>query len=131
MLDQTHEAGLTSWVESSNQSDSDFPIQNLPFGVFRTTPDAEARCGIAIGDYVFSPFLHADLFEGPGREAADACASSDLGPLIRLGRSRWSALRQQTSAILSAGSKHRERVEPSLLPRHSAEIQMPVGISNY
>ena len=42
---------LTSWVESANSADTDFPLNNLPYGVF-STDTLEPRCGVAIGDMV-------------------------------------------------------------------------------
>src|SRR6185437_14395556 len=56
MTDETHDARRQSWVASA-QGHSEFPLQNLPFGVFsppgRTAPDARARGGVAIGDMIF------------------------------------------------------------------------------
>ena len=52
-LNETHDAGLQSWVASANTGKSDFPIQNLPFAVFRRKAGNEAfRGGVAIGDQV-------------------------------------------------------------------------------
>ena len=51
MVDETHRADLVSWVESAQARDTDFPIQNLPLGCFRTAGRA-ARPGIAIGDSI-------------------------------------------------------------------------------
>jgi len=49
----THDPGLTSWGDCANRVDSDFPIQNLPFGVFRGEETYEAfRVGVAIGDQI-------------------------------------------------------------------------------
>jgi fumarylacetoacetase len=50
-LNETHDAALESWVESANRPDCDFPIQNLPFGVFRADGKGD-RIGTAIGDFV-------------------------------------------------------------------------------
>ena len=53
MLDETHDPSLRSWVESANDPASDFPIQNLPFGVFQRRGVAEsARVGVAIGNEI-------------------------------------------------------------------------------
>ena len=52
-LNETHDAGLQSWVASANTGKSDFPIQTLPFAVFRRKAGDEAfRGGVAIGDQV-------------------------------------------------------------------------------
>src|SRR5260370_8011572 len=55
VLDETHDAQVQSWVESANVADSDCPIQNLPFGVFRRqNAGSEARAGVAIGDPILA-----------------------------------------------------------------------------
>ena len=51
-LDETHDPARRSWVESANAPDSEFPVQNLPFGVFRPAADARPRVGVAIGDQI-------------------------------------------------------------------------------
>lgn len=90
-LDHTHDPGLRSWVESAN-GHADFPIQNLPLGVFTPPGGAVPRAGIAIGDHVLdleaaglhveAP-LRAHLAEGPRRalrHAACAILASDAAP---------------------------------------------------
>ena len=52
-LDQTHDDARTSWVESANLPASDFPLQNLPFGIFKTGTGLSPRVGVAIGSQVF------------------------------------------------------------------------------
>lgn len=52
IIDETHDAARTSWVASANDADTDFPIQNLPFGVFSDPADGVPRIGVAIGDQV-------------------------------------------------------------------------------
>ena len=70
MIDETHSPGRRSWVASANQH-ADFPIQNLPLGVF-TPMGGSTRGGIAIGDAIFdlAAALELGLFEGPATEAA-------------------------------------------------------------
>ena len=51
-LNETHDPARRSWVKAANESGCDFPIQNLPFGVFQA-PGREPRGGIAIGDKIF------------------------------------------------------------------------------
>src|SRR5208282_1809158 len=85
VLDETHDSKAQSWVESANAADSDFPIQNLPFGVFRRRDaGAAATVGVAIGDRI----LDLDEMQSEGllaeksvRLAANACASDSLNPL--------------------------------------------------
>jgi fumarylacetoacetase len=72
MIDETHDAGRISWVESADGHQV-FPIQNLPHGVF--SPDGEpARGGVAIGEKIFdlSAALEVGLFSGAALEAAQS-----------------------------------------------------------
>lgn len=136
-VNDTHDPHLRSWVKSANTGQADFPIQNLPFGVFkRTGYDDQARVGIAIGDQILDVAAcdEADLFEGEAAMAA-ACASSSLNKLMSLGPRRWSALRKAVSALLREGhseaERHRQIVEKHLVPMMEAEMLMPVEIGDY
>jgi fumarylacetoacetase len=51
-MDHPHNPSRRSWVESANGPATDFPIQNLPFGVFRRRGRLSARVGVAIGDQI-------------------------------------------------------------------------------
>ncbi|MBV8807935.1 MAG: hypothetical protein JO033_04615, partial [Acidobacteriaceae bacterium] len=66
MTDKTHDPALRSWVESANLLGCDFPIQNLPLGVFRTAENPQPRIGVAIGDFVLeaSPWLSGNNLNG-------------------------------------------------------------------
>ena len=99
LLNDTHDPKLTSWVVSANDNDSDFPVQNLPIGVFRKADsNQEFRGGVAIGDQILdiSKALDAGLLEGDGPEA---CKSSTLNQLMGLGHAQWSDLRNQLSRL--------------------------------
>ena len=100
MIDATHDPARTSWVASSN-GHSEFPIQNLPFGVF-STQGGRPRGGIAIGNAVFdiAAALEAGLFSGTSREAAEAAAGHTLNPLLALSAGARRALRQRVSDVL-------------------------------
>ena len=66
LLDATHDPALRSWVESANADDTDFPVQNLPFGRFHTADDPSPRMGIAIGTEVLDLKAVANtLQQGP------------------------------------------------------------------
>ena len=73
-LNQTHDLNATSWVETANRPGTDFPIQNLPFGVFRHIGSDELpRIGVAIGDKVLDmagPEMEG-FFEGDAARAAE------------------------------------------------------------
>src|SRR5579863_10574449 len=89
-IDETHDPKRQSWVESAN-GHADFPLQNLPLGVFsppgNNVPDARARGDIAIGDKIFDikAALRAGLFSGEAGIAARAASGGTLNPLLELG----------------------------------------------
>lgn len=137
-MNQTYDPGLRSWVASA-QEQTDFPIQNLPFGVFRRRGSRDpARVGIAIGNQVLdlaSCLATTAAFTGAGAQGAAACASPRLNPLMSLSRQHWSALRAQVSALLAADSPA-YRADPRigdrvLVPLSEAEMMLPAEIGDY
>src|ERR1700686_49988 len=111
-LNETHDPRLESWVASANAAGTDFPIQNLPLGVFRRAGSAEAfRGGVAIGDQILDlaaggkagPF-RAAIVGPPAAAAATAAAHPVLNELMAAGPQTWSALRLALSRVLRSGS---------------------------
>src|SRR5690349_10773368 len=100
MIDETHAPARRSWVASANQH-ADFPIQNLPFGIF-SPPGGKPRGGVAIGDEIFdlAAALEMGLFDGPAAKAAQAAAGSTLNPLFALGSEARIALRRRVGELL-------------------------------
>src|SRR5690242_533059 len=129
VLNETHDPARRSFVESANSPGTDFPIQNLPFGVFCLGPTDEPRVGVAIGDQIVDVAAAASLFDGPAAMAAQACRAPVLNPLMALGPSAWSALRLAVSRELAAGAN--PRLGPYLRPRGQAEMRMPVAFRNF
>lgn len=84
-VDETHDPARRSWVASAN-GHPDFPIQNLPLGVFRPA-GGRTRGGIAIGTQIFDigAALEAGLFPAEFHAAADAASGGTLNPLMTLG----------------------------------------------
>ncbi len=133
-MNATHAPTLTSWVRSA-QGHPEFPIQNLPFGVFRRrgTSDPPA-VGVAIGDQILDLTVSAEATGVPGEPFASACAQPKMNELMALGRSRWSELRHQVSALLADSSAFRRvpglerRV---LVPMSEAEMFVPADVGDY
>ncbi|HXW40841.1 MAG TPA: fumarylacetoacetase, partial [Xanthobacteraceae bacterium] len=92
-LNETHDFARRSFVESANAPGTDFPIQNLPFGVFRPGPGLPPRVGVAIGDQILDVAAAGSSFDGVAAEAARVCAAPRLNHLMALGPQAWSALR--------------------------------------
>ncbi|MGZ5261481.1 MAG: fumarylacetoacetate hydrolase family protein, partial [Burkholderiales bacterium] len=134
-LDETHNPAFTSWLACANDSNTDFPIQNLPFGVFRKRGSrAAARVGVAIGSYVLDVAAVGPdrAFEGVAAAAAAACSAPSLNALMELGRSHWTALRLSLAQLLRSGSPTRHEVPPEALVRlEDAELLLPASIGDY
>ncbi|MBX6330330.1 MAG: fumarylacetoacetase [Gemmatimonadaceae bacterium] len=135
-MNETHDPALRSWVESANVAGADFPIQNLPVGVFRRRGTSEAgRVGVAIGDAILdvAACLDAGLFTGEAREVAAACRVPALNALMALDASAMRALRDAVSRLLRVGGDARaERARASLLvPMAEAELQLPAQVGDY
>jgi len=90
MIDKTHDPALQSWVESANRPGCDFPIQNLPVGVFQVPEESRTRLGIAIGDFIL--------------DAGEWLAGDVLDGYVALSATQRRDLRQEWSNALEAGS---------------------------
>ena len=103
-LDETHDGKRRSWVASAN-GHRDFPIQNLPLGVFTPPGGGARRGGVAIGDSILdlsAPPVR-NLLSGEAAEAAQAAAGESLNRLFALGAGPRRALRRSLSALLADG----------------------------
>ena len=135
MIDETHDGKRGSWVATA-QGHTEFPIQNLPFGIF-SPAGGMPRGGVAIGDAIFDlpAGLEAGLFAGEAARAAEAAAGETLNPLMGLGRGPRLALRKRLSAVLSADNPERGKVEPmsTRLLHNAADCAMhlPAAIGSY
>jgi fumarylacetoacetase len=134
-VNQTHDPARTSWVASA-RGHADFPIQNLPLGIFRRrTSEKPATVGIAIGDQILDLAVCAATVGVPSGPTAEACAEPSLNHLMALGRQAWSALRSQASALLASESPAYRR-DPRigdriLVPMAEAELLVPARIGDY
>src|SRR5215468_2411156 len=111
-LNETHDPKRTSWVTSAN-GHVDFPIQNLPLGIFPPAGGSERRAGIAIGDMILdiASANEAGLFAGPARDAAEVASSGLLNNLFAAGPNARRALRAAAFQILDAKGSDRKRIE--------------------
>lgn len=131
---KTHCAELTSWVESANVDNCDFPIQNLPFAIFRRAGSNEAfRGGVAIGDQVvdLAALAKADFINGDAKVALAVCDRPQLNDLMALTPTHWSALRLALSEALTTGSAVQQTVSQCLLAQAEVEYDLPCVIGDY
>lgn len=134
LLDATHDPALESWVESANDPRGDFPIQNLPFGIFRRRGSDEPwRAGVAIGDRILdlARVQEDAAFTGAARVPLAACAAAELNDLMALGPPAWAALRTALSRALARGSAAASRLGAALVPQSEAEHRAPARIGDY
>ncbi|MSV35345.1 MAG: fumarylacetoacetase [Bryobacterales bacterium] len=120
-----------SWVESAHDPDTDFPLENLPYGVFEAS--LGPRIGNAIGDQILDLKACADagLLDALDQRTVAACGCEALNALMALGRTHWSALRERVTELLTAGSAEQDKVESLLVPMQSARMRLPAVIGDY
>ena len=133
-LDATHDPKLRSWVDTANLPDTDFPIQNLPYGRFRRSAGTEPwRIGVAIGDHV----LDLNLAAGAGHWSAEvevmlaSLALGDLNVLMARSAAARATLRGALSAALAAGSPQQEALDRALVPQAEVQMTLPCAIGDY
>lgn len=124
---------VKSWLVSANDPGSDFPIQNLPYGVFRHR--GQTHIGIAIGDQILD--LHVctcrDLLRGLSEDTQHACKSETLNELMELGSEAWSALRKRATTLLDERTSEEASLHAAaaLVPLRDVAMQLPVQIGDY
>ncbi|GAA2775745.1 fumarylacetoacetase [Saccharopolyspora taberi] len=109
---------LTSWVPVP--AESDFPVQNLPYGVFEPAGGA-ARVGVAIGEHVL------DLAAALGDEVF---ARPSLNAFMAQGRRRWQEVRARITELLT-DERHRPSAEPALHRLADVRLLMPFEVADY
>jgi len=133
-LDATHDPQRRSWVPVP--PGSDFPIQNLPYGIFRCG-GSPPRVGVAIGGYVLdlAALDAAGMFRGTPLDGQRLFERATLNPLLALGGAAWSAARRRIADLLDAGNPElqgNERLrDAALVPQGSATLLLPVEVGDY
>ena len=133
-LNATHDSSLRSWLEAANQPNSDFPIQNLPFAIFRRAASQEPyRGGVAIGDQIVDlQALHLRRpFAGDAAQVLAAGTDSSLNRLMSLNPSALAEFRAALSGLLRGGSPWEAQLRADLVPQSAAEFDLPARIGNY
>ena len=124
-LDETHDPTLASWVPTP--PGHDFPLQNLPFGVYERRPGERARIGVAVGEEILDLPACADLGLLPAA-TAEACRLPTLNALLALGAGPRRELRLALSLLLRANAPVRASL---LVPQGGVRLRLPVDIGDY
>jgi len=123
----------TSWIVSANAPDTDFPLANLPYGVF--AHGHSTQIGVAIGDRILDlrAVASESLLAPLPDEVVDACTAGLLNPLMGLGPKAWSALRRRLTELLAsnADEETQRRLSAMLVPMRDAEMRLPAQIGDY
>jgi fumarylacetoacetase len=133
-IDDSHDPALQSWVASANAVDTDFPLQNLPFGRFRRSGSSDLwRVGVAIGEQVLD--LKLALAQCPWSREVEPLlqplARGELHALMSQGAAARRAVRAALSHALREGSEQAPFLEPCLVPRADIELSLPCRIGEY
>jgi fumarylacetoacetase len=125
--DVTHDPALRSWVSSAQAPGTDFPIQNLPLGIF-ARPGGGPRIGMAIGDQVLDLRAAAELgLVGD----AEALSAPNLNALMALGRPASARLRGAASALLREGGAGQAQADRLLVPMAEVALHLPAAVANF
>ena len=133
-LNETHDPALECWVESARTPETDFPLQNLPFAVFRRAGSGEPfRGGVAVGAEIvdLAAAQAAGVFEGAAAKAAQAATGAALNALMAMGHAASSALRLALSRALRRDSPLEVRLRGCLVPQARADYAVPAEIGDY
>ena len=139
-LNHTHDASRTSWLASANAAGSDFPVQNLPFAVFRRKGSGEPfRGGVAIGDQVIdlAAASQSGCLQGLAEQAAAACAQPAMNDFFAMGPAAWQALRHglferlESPATGAAADVAVEALRGCLVQQADVEYTVPARIGDY
>lgn len=133
----THNPDLKSWVISANESSTDFPLQNLPFGVFKRSNTNECyRIGVAIGDSILDikKCINHRLLEELSVEVKKALKSHSLNAFMELNWHEWQKVREAIFKLLEQNSPlalDKPLQEKVLISSKNATLSLPVQIGNY
>ena len=137
VMDETHDSKLRSWVEVDENSD--FPIQNIPFGIYRPKGGGDLHVATAIGDYVLD-LAHLDdagLFNGTVVEGTEVFHEPTLNALMSMGRKAWKEIRLVISRLLRKEASNgdlgnnNDLKNMALISMNEVEMQLPVDIGDY
>lgn len=120
-----------SWVTSANHPECDFPLENLPYGIFSHT--GRTQIGVAVGDKILAlrGCAESGLLSTLPEKTTSACRAELLNPLMSLGTPAWSGLRHRITDLLAVGQTIVDRIEPLLIPMQEATMQLPAQIGDY
>ncbi|WP_040604284.1 fumarylacetoacetase [Sagittula stellata] len=121
---------MRSWVEAANAPDCEFPLNNLPYGSFRSE-SGEPHCGVAIGDMI----LDVTRMERDGliqmEDEEEIFFYGDWTEFMTLGPAAWAAFRARVTALLDEDAPDAEKLVGYMVPMAGTEMLMPFTVAEY
>lgn len=137
VVNDAAQAALKSWVQY-DAATCDFPIQNLPYGVFRPSASAAPRVGVAIGDFALdlSELVKAGLFKQAKHVGDGSCFSEGaLNTFMSMGRAAWTETRALVQHLLDANTPtlrdNKQLQATALVPLKQVTMELPAKIGDY
>lgn len=133
VIDETHDLNCRSFINSANDPAGDFPIQNLPLGIFSRAA-GEAGPGVAIGDQILDLRAAHRLGLLPEEISAETLAATSLNALFALGREPLRTLRRKLFNLLSEGDSSRPAREHAFdlfIAMNACRLHRPSDVANY
>jgi fumarylacetoacetase len=129
-----NDVSLRSFVDVP--AHSDFPIQNLPYGVFSTEGDPHARIGVAIGNHILDlSFLETCELLVARTDGPSVFRRGSINPFVALGRSTWTRVRERISTLLRSDNPELRDDwalrKSALVPMQSARLHLPLAVCGY
>ncbi|WP_282127637.1 fumarylacetoacetase [Roseobacter litoralis] len=120
---------IQSWVESANSPETDFPLNNLPYGAFHVA-GGDLHAGVAIGDYILdvSALEQAGLLDLP---ESGVFARGTWNDFMALGSDVWDSFRKHLTAALSKGAAQKSAFETHLVAMADATLEMPFTVTEF
>ncbi len=115
-----------SWLEAANDPEGDFPLGNLPHGVF-SLGDDRPRLGLALGDRI----VDVTALSEAGMLRGEAFAAPHWGAFMAEGPGAWAGFRAAMTEALRHGSGDRSAVEPHLVPMEGARLHLPFAVTEF
>ncbi|WP_288251463.1 fumarylacetoacetase [uncultured Hydrogenophaga sp.] len=129
-MDHTHNPEAVSWLNTANQPESDFPLQNLPLCLFDRDSGDGPAAGMGIGDQVLNLRRARPLLDLPA-SIGEALSASRLNALFALGRPALTALRHAAWSLLERDSQHSVAARACLVPQADVRLLLPCDVGDY
>ena len=122
---------MKSWIETANSAETDFPLNNLPYGSFQAE-DGAPHCGVAIGDMILDvTALEAEGLLLAAEDEDELFVFGDWTEFMAMGPAVWASFREKLITLLSDGNGDPQELVPYLVPQVGTQMLMPFTVAEY